>query len=755
MNSNRTVSARSNHDCHQRKDNGATLSSSTVGAAHSIRNDVNGSVDGTVETNGTLTDAHVEDEIDISSKQTYPNVKDAFNHPNGENGVPNVTPHNDSENVSGTDWPVDAAHYRLLGKVGRGAFATVYKAQQVIRSVHGDELKNDSQKSFEDLQLTDHGNIDHVCAANDSSQEQCPDPKEKHKSNKEGVPEGAQDSGSKSHEHDCLAQMKNCAIKVINLEHFDTNFVDIRLEVQTMRLSQNENILSCYTSFIHHTNLWLVTQLMDKGISLNCIQQARVLYHPLNRDREFRDLDLESSSVQASSQPQTTPQPSKTQLSAMISRPPAIDLEHHITYILHQTILGLQYIHSHGQIHRDIKASNILLDSAASVKIADFGVSGWLIHAGSKRENRRTFVGTPCWMAPEVMEQIHGYDTKADIWSLGITALELAKGYAPYAKYPPMEVLLMTIQDDPPGFETYPPEEDFNDDDDDDHETYDDSADTHNRHQHDENGQHGNFEGHEKMHLNENVVVRGHENKNESENYPKNDSSVEKSKPDSFSHKNRTGSCTHKCNGSTANSCLKGRRIGKRVPHIPSTWSQSFQSMIRWCLQKDPAKRPNCEQLLEHEHFRRFLEDETLILSYKQKCKEEICDLIPYVGDETDPIILGVGVDTPQKMGNGMQSEGTTQPQTLQPIVTKDNEMLPVCVVSNLDENRPSGTTWIFTDGSQVAVSSSPAYMDTDTTHNQLLQRCDGGPQNEGITGEKRHDANDAERRKKDDDEDC
>mmetsp|Transcript_16026 Transcript_16026/g.21181 ORF Transcript_16026/g.21181 Transcript_16026/m.21181 type:complete len:401 (+) Transcript_16026:237-1439(+) len=211
----------------------------------------------------------------------------------------------------------------------------------------------------------------------------------------------------------CPSNGETVAIKIMELENVSSSFDEIRQEVNTMRLADNENVLRCYCSFVHLDQLWLVMQFMDKG---SC-------HHVINRSKRMGMGEGMR--------------------------------EEWIAYILHETLQGLHYFHSQGQLHRDVKAGNILLTGNGEVRLADFGVVGWMIGYGERRDTVKTFVGTPCWMAPEVMEQQTGYNEKADVWSFGITALELAKGFAPYAHYPPMKVLLMTIQEDSPSLRTY------------------------------------------------------------------------------------------------------------------------------------------------------------------------------------------------------------------------------------------------------------------------------------------------------------
>ncbi|XP_042427167.1 STE20/SPS1-related proline-alanine-rich protein kinase-like isoform X2 [Zingiber officinale] len=197
------------------------------------------------------------------------------------------------------------------------------------------------------------------------------------------------------------------AVKRLDLDRCNSNLDDIRREAQTMSLIDHPNVIRAYCSFVVEQYLWVVMPFMAGG---SCLHLMKIAY------------------------------------------PDGFE-EPVICSILKETLKALEYLHRHGHIHRDVKAGNILLDSSGVVKLGDFGVSACMFDKCDRQRSRNTFVGTPCWMAPEVLQPGSGYDFKADIWSFGITALELAHGHAPFSKYPPMKVLLMTLQNAPPGLD--------------------------------------------------------------------------------------------------------------------------------------------------------------------------------------------------------------------------------------------------------------------------------------------------------------
>eukprot|EP00127_Corallochytrium_limacisporum_P001913 Clim_evm68s88 gene=Clim_evmTU68s88 len=123
--------------------------------------------------------------------------------------------------------------------------------------------------------------------------------------------------------------------------------------------------------------------------------------------------------------------------------------EAELKLVVRDSLKGLEFLHSIGKIHRDIKAGNILLTDNGVAKLADFGVTAQITEEVTKRN---TLIGTPYWMAPEVVQEV-GYDTMADIWSLGITCIEMIEGMPPLANIHPMRALFMIPGRPAPGLQ--------------------------------------------------------------------------------------------------------------------------------------------------------------------------------------------------------------------------------------------------------------------------------------------------------------
>ncbi|XP_043482269.1 mitogen-activated protein kinase kinase kinase kinase 5 isoform X3 [Leptopilina heterotoma] len=183
------------------------------------------------------------------------------------------------------------------------------------------------------------------------------------------------------------------AIKVIKLEPGD-DFAVIQQEILMMKDCRHQNIIAYYGSYLRRDKLWICMEYCGGG-------SLQDIYHITGPLSEIQ-----------------------------------------IAYMCRETLLGLAYLHNMGKMHRDIKGANILLTEAGDVKLADFGVSAQITATINKR---KSFIGTPYWMAPEVaaVERKGGYNQLCDIWASGITAIELAELQPPMFDLHPMRALFL------------------------------------------------------------------------------------------------------------------------------------------------------------------------------------------------------------------------------------------------------------------------------------------------------------------------
>lgn len=190
-----------------------------------------------------------------------------------------------------------------------------------------------------------------------------------------------------------LSTNEYAAIKVIKLEPGD-DFAVIQQEILMMKDCRHPNIIAYFGSYLRRDKLWICMEFCGGG-------SLQDIYHITG---------------------------------------PLSELQ--IAFMCRETLHGLAYLHGMGKMHRDIKGANILLTEDGDVKLADFGVSAQITATINKR---KSFIGTPYWMAPEVaaVERKGGYNQLCDIWATGITAIELAELQPPMFDLHPMRALFL------------------------------------------------------------------------------------------------------------------------------------------------------------------------------------------------------------------------------------------------------------------------------------------------------------------------
>ncbi|XP_035463457.1 mitogen-activated protein kinase kinase kinase kinase 2 isoform X4 [Scophthalmus maximus] len=183
------------------------------------------------------------------------------------------------------------------------------------------------------------------------------------------------------------------AIKIVKLDPGD-DITSIQQEITMMKECKHKNIVAYFGSYHRNTKLWICMEYCGGG-------SLQDIYHVTGPLKEKQ-----------------------------------------IAYVCRETLQGLYHLHETGKMHRDIKGANILLTERGDVKLADFGVAAEISASVAKR---KSFIGTPYWMAPEVaaVEKKGGYNHLCDIWAVGITAIELAELQPPMFDLHPMRALML------------------------------------------------------------------------------------------------------------------------------------------------------------------------------------------------------------------------------------------------------------------------------------------------------------------------